>query len=304
MNNQRAQISRWNGDAWPKICALFGGTVWGAFWLPVRALEDAGFGGIWPVAVLYGVGGLAVLPLAVWRRRQLLSGGLRLQFASLLLGMAMAIYAVAFLFTEVIPAVLLYYLSPVWGFLLARLFLGDRMTRGRWAALVLALLGAAVALGPESWPPMPRNIGDWLALASGVLWVVGSMLMLARPAGESVDYGVSFFLWAAVTMVALAAVSGPPPSQSAVMAELTWLVPVVVFLVLPGCLAAVYGASRLNPGLVGILFMAEIGVSVVLAWFFANEPIGAAQIVGVTLIAFAGVIGGLGHDQPARAGAT
>ncbi|GMG81348.1 hypothetical protein LNKW23_05610 [Paralimibaculum aggregatum] len=276
-----------------KIATLFGGAVWGAFWVPVRWLEAAGIAGIWPVALLYGVGALALLPLAAWRWRQLRAGGWRLHLAGLMLGSAMAVYATAFLFTEVVPAVLLYYLSPVWGFLLAWLVLGDRMTPPRWAALVLALAGAALALGPESWPPMPRNIGDWMALSSGMLWVLGSMLMLARPVAGSLDYGISFFLWGAFVMCLAAVIVGPLPEAGAVTGALPWLVPLVIVLVLPGCMAAIHGASVLNPGLVGILFMAEIGVSLVLAWHLTDEHIGMPQLAGVALIALAGAAEGL-----------
>ncbi len=273
--------------------ALLGGAVWGAFWVPVRWLEAAGFPGLWPVAALYGVAALALLPLVAWRLSALVAGGWRFHLAGMVLGGSMATYAAAFLHTEVVPAVLLYYLSPVWGFLLARLLQGDRMTPPRWAALGLALCGAAVALGPESWPPMPRNAGDWMALASGFGWVVGSMMMLSRPVAASVDYGIGFFVWGAVGVTLAASLSGPAPAPALWGEALPWLVPVAALLIVPGCLAAVHGAAHLNPGLVGILFMSEIGVSLVLAALLTDEPIGWAQGIGVLFIALAGASEGL-----------
>ncbi len=279
VHNRRERVAR--------AAALFGGLVWGTFWVPVRWLEEAGVPGLWPVAMLYGLAAAVLLPVAVWRARALLRGGLRLHFTSFVLGGAIALYAAAFLHTEVVPAVLLFYLTPVWGFLLARVVFGDPMTPPRWIALVLALSGAAVALGPESWPPLPRNSGDWMALVSGLAWVIGSMLMLSRPHVASLDYGVSFLVWGAVGIGVAALALGPPPAlpEAGVLA---WLLPAVLLLIVPGSLAAIHGAARLNPGLVGILYMMEIGVSLLLAWALTDERIGWSQVLGVALIALAG----------------
>ncbi|MGF1446965.1 MAG: DMT family transporter [Pikeienuella sp.] len=283
-----------------RLAAVVGGAVWGAVWVPVRWLEEAGLPGLWPVAVLYGLGAIGLLPLAVTRFGALVAGGWRLHLTGLCLGGTMALYAAAFLYTEVVPAVLLYYLSPVWGFLVARLVAGDLMTPARWIALVLALAGAAFALGPDNWPPMPRNIGDWMALSSGLLWVIGSMVMLSRPAGTSLDYGIVFFVWGALAIALAAWIFDPGPAPDQLRAELPWLLPLVFLLILPGCLAAIHGAASLNPGLVGILFMTEIGVSLALAWLLTDERIGGAQLLGVLLISLAGAADGIWRRVRAR----
>ncbi|MFP6745645.1 MAG: EamA/RhaT family transporter, partial [Alphaproteobacteria bacterium] len=51
------------------------GVVWGATWLPLRALEDGGFDGAWaPLpAVLAGV--LMLLPVVLWRWRRAVVAG-------------------------------------------------------------------------------------------------------------------------------------------------------------------------------------------------------------------------------------
>jgi len=277
-----------------KLGALAGGAAWGAFWVPVRALERAGLEGFWPVAVLMLATLVSVLPLLALRWRRILAGGWYLQAAGFLTGGAMALYSGAFLYTQVVPAVLLYYLSPVWGFLLARLWLGDPITVHRWVAMVLALTGAAVVFGVDTWPPRPRNVGDWIALASGLLFVIGSMLMLARPRHSSVEYCLAFFIWAGVIGLGIALLQPvAAPALAQIVATAHWLIPVVLLLLTPAIFAAIYGASALNPGLVGILYMAEIGVSLVLAAILTDEPIGPNQILGVAMIALAGALEGL-----------
>ncbi len=278
-----------------KLAALYGGLLWGTVWIPVRELSSAGIHGFWPAVLPYFLAALAVLPLLLWRWRRTLANGWRQQLAGLFLGTAAAIYAAAFLFTEVATAVLLYYLSPVWGFILARIVLGDPITPVRWLAMTLALLGAAVILGDEGWPPLPANLGDWLALASGLLFVIGSLMMLSWQKIAPLDYAASFLFWGGVTMATIALVVEPTlPSQADVVDVLPWLVPFVLLGLVPGSFAVIYGATILNPGVVSIIYMSEIGVSVLLAALLTDEPFGLRQIGGILLIALAAMVEALG----------
>ncbi|MBC6405455.1 MAG: DMT family transporter [Rhodospirillales bacterium] len=283
-------------QAWAKTATLYGGLLWGTFWVPVRELDKAGIGGLWPVTLLYTMTWVVILPAMLWRWRYIQKGFWKQQVAGFFLGVAAAIYATAFLYTEVATAVLLYYLSPVWGFILARVVLGDPITPVRWFAMVLAIGGAAVILGDGDWPPVPGNIGDWLALSASVLFVTGSLMMLAWKEHSALDYGLAFFLWSGLTMLAATLIldggvldRGLPPLDS-LLAEMNWLLPFVLLGMIPGCLAAIYGATVLNPGVVSIIFMSEIGVAVFLAAMLTDEPFGLRQIVGIVLIALAGVI--------------
>ncbi|MEO1192480.1 MAG: DMT family transporter [Pseudomonadota bacterium] len=277
-----------------KWAGVFGGLVWGTFWVPVRLLDEAGVTGLWAVALLYGLGALCSLPLLAWRWRRVLAGGWRLQLTGVILGLAIALYGAAFLYTDVASAVLLFYLSPVWGFLLGRIVLRDPVTPVRWLAMVLALGGAAIVLGGSSWPPLPSNPGDWLALASGLLYVIGSLMMLTWRSVPASDYTLSFLVWAGVAMLLLAPLlEGSQLNLEAVVAEFPWLLAFVLLVLLPGCYAAVFGASVLNPGVVGILYMTEIGVSLLLAALITDEVFGWREGIGIGLIALAGALEGL-----------
>jgi drug/metabolite transporter (DMT)-like permease len=64
----------------------------------------------------------------------------------------------------------------------------------------------------------------------------------------------------------------------------------LLLLVVPGAYAAVWGPKFLNPGLVGILFMTEISVGSVTAALWAGEPFGTREIIGIVLIAGAGLL--------------
>ncbi len=93
-------------------------------------------------------------------------------------------------------------------------------------------------------------------------------------------------------LIALLQLSGalPTPDAATVAGVLPWLVPTLVAVVMTGSFAAMWGASRLSPGIVGILFMTEISVGTATAAIWAGEPFGTREIAGVVLISAAGLV--------------
>jgi drug/metabolite transporter (DMT)-like permease len=69
---------------------------------------------------------------------------------------------------------------------------------------------------------------------------------------------------------------------------LPWLLPTMLIVVVTGMYATMWGAPKLNPAVVGLLFMTEISVGAVTAAIWAGEPFGAREIAGVVLITVAG----------------
>jgi uncharacterized membrane protein len=158
------------------IALVLGGALWGAIWIPLRALEAAGLGGAWAGLVIYAGAALAMGLGLILSRRPLRGLGLPLVLSGLATGAAFSLYSSSLAMTEVVRAILLFYLTPVWGTLLGIAFLGERLTTPRLAALVLALIGLVVVLGGDGFP-RPRSAGDWLALASGFSWALGALLV-------------------------------------------------------------------------------------------------------------------------------
>ena len=76
--------------------------LWGLWWLPLRALADAGLTGAAVNAALYGIATAALLPLFWRRRRRLLAGGLLLLGAGGLFGAALVSWNLALILGEVV----------------------------------------------------------------------------------------------------------------------------------------------------------------------------------------------------------
>jgi drug/metabolite transporter (DMT)-like permease len=207
---------------------------------------------------------------------------------------SLVLYSVSVLYTDVVRATLLFYLTPLWSTLLARLFLGERITLLRWLAMAVALIGMLVIFHADAGIPLPEQPGDWIALGTGFLWSVASILLRADKGSAAIDLVLQNFLWSAVIATLLLLVWGPglsaSPPISVYMAQLPWLVPALVIVVVSGVYASMWGTPKLNPGLVGLLFMTEISVGAITAALWSGDPFGWREAIGVVLISMAGIM--------------
>ena len=277
-----------------KIAVFLGGALWGLFWIPLRALDEAGVTGAWATLAYYLGPAILWLPLITGRWRRLVAGGPGLLLTCAIAAVSLVFYANALIFTEVVRAVLLYYLTPVWSILLARAFLGEPITRVRFVSIALGFAGLFAILGIDEGLPLPRNLGDWLALAAGVGWAITAVRLRADKVNEAEEITFLYFVLGCVAALATCAMpdgrTGPVPDLETIVGVLPWLVPVLIVLIMPSSFLVMWGARLLSPGLVGVLFMSEISIGAGSAALLAGEPFGAREITGVVLISSAGLL--------------
>jgi drug/metabolite transporter (DMT)-like permease len=275
-----------------KFAVAYSGLVWGLFWIPVRALDGAGVHGLWGSLVFYLVPGLLILPVLARRWRLNWQGGWWLVLVGVATSVPLVCYSIAVLYTDVIRAMLLFYLTPVWSTILGWLFLKERITPVRCAAIALAIFGIFVIFRIDERLPWPENAGDWAALASGFGWAVASVLLRFDRGTDAIELTVQNFLWSAIATMVIASLfaAAPAPSLGLVVAQLWWLVPTMLVVVMTGVYAALWGAPKLSPGLVGLLFMTEISVGSITAAIWSGDPFGMREIVGILLISLAGIL--------------
>ena len=88
--------------------------AWGIYWLPQRILEEVGLTGGWGTIAQMIIGVLVLLPFSIWRKIKGKSSGLELPLTGLLVGGGFICYALSFLLTDVVRALILFYMTPVW----------------------------------------------------------------------------------------------------------------------------------------------------------------------------------------------
>ena len=275
-----------------------GGLLWGLYWVPLRLLERLGMGGAWPGAFVF-IGAAVFLAPLIWHlRSRLRKNWWALVTCGLLTGAAFSLFSTAIILTDVVRAILLFYLTPVWGTLLGLIYLGERLSPARLAALALGIAGLLVILGLGAGWPVPRSLGDSLALASGLVWAIGS-LRLYQAGHISVPEQVIAFVVgglaiALLTVVILGPAMNPIGGAPVIRAAVVPLLVISLF-VLPMLFLTVWPATVLAPARVGLILMTEVVVGVITAAFFAGEAFGWREALGSLMIVSAGLVEVLGH---------
>ncbi|HCF72778.1 MAG TPA: hypothetical protein DES72_03390, partial [Gammaproteobacteria bacterium] len=171
-------------------------------------------------------------------------------------------------------------------------WLKEPISKNRIIGIVLGLSGMLVILNIDQGFPVPRNIGDWMALAAGMIWAVAANLLRRYPHYQALDITTTWFYWCSGFSVIVAYITHPhvgPETVDAVFNVLIWVLPIALLVLIPIYFIAAWGTPKLNPGTSGILFMTEISVCTISATLLTNEPFGLREILGVGLITAAGL---------------
>ena len=275
-----------------KLACLIAGVAWGLFWIPLRGLERAGIHELWITVVYFLVPCCLIAPVVLVRWRRFLEGGTSLQITLFMSGCALSLYSASIVYTDVVRAIMLFYLMPIWSAILARMFLGEAITAIRILAMLLAALGMLVLFGLGAGVPLPRNAGDWMGLLAGFFWAVAVIRLRKRPDLHVLDLTAGFFVWGLIlcTTMAVLFASNHAPSIAQTAPALPMLALFVVLLVIPGTFASLWGPKFISPTVSGLLFMTEIVVGAISAAILSGEPFGTREALGVTLIAGASMI--------------
>ena len=274
------------------LACLYAGAVWGLFWIPLRAFEDAGIHGLWITVVYFLIPTICLTPVTLKRWKHVKKGGLSLQLTAMLSGGALLLYSTSIVYTDVVRAMLLFYLTPIWATILARIFLNDAITPSRILAMAMAILGMLTIFGLGARFPIPQNIGDWLGIASGVLWAIAMVRLRMSESHSAIELTAGFFQWSLIFSASAAFLLAPAyiPKVEQALPALPLLLIFIALLVLPGTYASLWGPKYLSPGIVGLLFMTEIVVGAISVALLAGEPFGIRELTGVLLIAGASML--------------
>ena len=171
---------------------------WGIYWLPQRILVEGGLTGGWGTIAQMIIGLLILLPIAIWRLIKKKQTGLELPITGLLVGGGFICYALSFLLTDVVRALILFYMTPIWTTIFEILFLKKRPGLERVLTLGLALGGLWIVFSKQTILPLPENAGDWLALAGGAIFAGGMIRLEVVKTDGVFPIIFSFFLYGAL----------------------------------------------------------------------------------------------------------
>ena len=214
-------------------------------------------------------------------------------------GAGMAFYASGLIYSSVVRATLLFYLTPVWATLIGMIWLGERATWVRWVAIAMGLLGLLMLVSGGSGS-VPLNIGDFFALLSGIFWAIGAALIMRfkgvpLPGMVMVQFAVTAGL---AVLVSAFVIGAPKPELDALSNALPFSVVVSLLAFLPAVGTIFWAQKFLFPGRAGLLMMSEVLVAVISAsLFIPEEAMSAVEWAGAVLIICACLVEVLGTPK-------
>jgi len=289
-------------DKTASIVLFASAAFWGLYWLPLRAIEEVGLSGTWSVAFFNACPLLVVIPFVVFRRATQMVNLRHAMMIGLFTGIGLSLYASGLVLSTVIRATLLFYLTPIWSTIIGVIWLSEKLTAGRVAAIVLGLGGLWLLLSGNDGTAAPLNIGDLFALLSGVFWGLGAAWMKKYPEFPTAATTMFQFLVALgfCSFLALFLFQAPIPPASVFQNAFAIAFVASAFVLLPSLFAIFWASKRLFPGRVGVLMMSEALVAILSAsLLLPSETMGAWQWVGSIIIITACFVEVLTKDERA-----
>jgi drug/metabolite transporter (DMT)-like permease len=286
-NGPTLRPQRWLGLLFIVVSAASFGTL-GIF---ARLAYADGAGALTVLALRFALAGVVMLALMLTQRLPFPRGwtllGLTLMGALGYVSQSFS-YFTALTLASVGLVALLLYLYPAIVTLLALVFLRERLTSLKLVALLVALAGTALTIGPAALNTEGSPLGIALAVAAALIYSV-YILVGARvtPGAGAIPSSTVIILSSAAVFGALVAWHGPtfPASTAgweavAAIALISTVLPIVSFFA---------GLARVGPTAAATLSTFEPVVTVTLAALLLGEPLMLTQMAGGALILLAAI---------------
>lgn len=265
--------------------------IYGLVWYPYRLLADVGLEGVTATFLTDSI----TLFLGIFFIRKHLLSALRsktLQVDLLLVAIAFSSAwgnlgcVLAVIEGHVMKVMLLFYLSPLWTILFARLFLGEKLNTVGWFIMGLAVLGAIIMLYPkEGGLPLPQNRAEWYGLTAGMAFALANVL--SRKSTHSVEIR-SLSMWSGIVLLTGCILLFTQEQHfyvAALSSHYYWLIIVLVGVgIALASFFIQYGLTYLPANQAIIILLCELFVSAISAYFLANEIMGWREWIGGCLL--------------------
>ena len=273
---------------------IYGAISWGLIWYPYRILNDNGLAGLQSSVLSYCLA-LLIGWLLFWRRyAQVAQVPASAYWLSLVAGWTNLAYVLAIIDGEVMRVMLLFYLSPLWTLLLARIWLNEHWQRPQLLAIGLSLIGAELMLTDGQWGlPWPQSTSDWLALSAGIGFSITNVITRFSThltvAAKSMLVWLGVFSLSVIVLLWQEGLAGFAIVSSVNMQAMGLLL-LIALMITSATLLVQYGVTKIPAIQASVLFMFELIVAAVAAYFLANETMSVIEMIGGLCIVAAGLL--------------
>jgi drug/metabolite transporter (DMT)-like permease len=274
------QASSQHTSVFAVVSLLVSATLWGVFWYPLRWLGHQGLHGVWITFLIYCGTLIYCIPIIIRQRQEFVRHPVLLLLIGLSSGWCNTAFILAMLEGEVVRIVLLFYLSPVWATLLARLVLKEQLHQSAYWFLLVAFAGAMLMLwSPDAGYPWPQSRADWFGLSSGFAFALMNLFVHMTSQVKIQTKTVSAWLGVVLVAGSVLLVRSDPISAGAltsviyalligmtVMGGMTWLV--------------VYGVTHMPVHRSAIILLFEVVAATVSTYLLTDERMSTREWIG------------------------
>ena len=286
----------------PEIVVAMSAAIWGLFWIPLRAFESYGLDPAWVTLSQFIAPLLIMLPFAARRMFRNQPTGFGQYKTGILIGIAFVLYCESLLLTDVVRSLILFYVMPAWGTLAEVGLMGRRFTIWRALALILSLGGLMTILGAGGDFSLSLNLGDFMALVSGIIFTFGAMRVRNSHKISVFEQVFAFFLFGTIFALMLSFLPltalGTAPTPNLLIQLIPWFVLMALVFLIPVMWGLYWSSQFVDPGRLGILLQLEAVIGIGSAAILAGEPFGWREAIGAILVISAGILEVFGNRTP------
>ena len=169
--------------------------------------------------------------------------------------------------------------------------LRERLSTLGWWVIVLSLGGAMVMLWqPQAGLPLPANVAEWLGLSAGMTFALS--VVAGRHLGDAVsDWVKTVAVWLGVAVLTGVGLLFYPQQITGMVYswDAAWLLLGLAVAIALVTYAVQYGVARIPASQSSVIFLFELVVAAIAAYWLThermvlNEWIGAAMILTASL---------------------
>ena len=281
---------------YPNIAVIISSFFWGTYWIPIRKINEGGNESIWPIILAFIILSILLIKTLVEVFKRIFKKkDIYFLLGNFFVALAIALYSESFLRGEIAEVILLFYLCPVWGTILARILLKQKFNFQRYLSLILGIVGLEIILGIDKGYFLPSSIVEWMALLAGFAWALGiTFFHLSKPSKVIYKTALTglflpfiFFIISFIPEGRELSFSNEIFSSNSII---IWIILFSILWLLPSMYFTYMGAEMLDPGRISILLMFEVIIGITSAAILTDEVIGLREIIGAIFIISAGVI--------------
>ena len=204
------------------------------------------------------------------------------------------------IYGDVVRAMVLFYLCPVWATLDGRFFLKENVDRLRWLGVGLALVGAALIVGAFDFDLFAFTFIDFVAVSAGVAFAMMNVTFRAY-AQMPVASNVAAVFIGCAAMAAGLIVAGVVPWPQLHARDLSMIAAYGVFWILLASMASQWAVTKMEASRSAVIIVMELVAAAVSSALIGGEILTAAKVVGGLLVVSATLMEAVRPAQPSAA---